>query len=90
MKQYIYPAVFFKEDYKFTVAFPDLNIFTDGDNLLETFLFAKSYLKEYIKYSLKYDMDIETPTALEKIKQRFNEQIIMFVDAIISNENDED
>lgn len=86
MKQYVYPAIFFKEDDKFTVAFPDLNIFTDGENLLETFLFAKSYLKEFIKYSLKYDMDIEAPTALEKLQQRFSDQIIMFIDAIVPSE----
>lgn len=83
MKQYVFPAVFFKEDEKYTVAFPDLNIFTDGDSLLETFLFAKSYLKEFVKYSLKYDMDIEQPTPLEKLKDRFGDQIIMFVDAIV-------
>ena len=86
MQQYIYPAVFFKEDDKYTVAFPDLNLFTDGDTLIETFLFAKSYLKEFLKYSIRYEMDIEKPTALEKLKNRFADEIIMFVDAVVDEQ----
>ena len=41
MKQFLFPAIFYKEDDKYIVLFPDLNITTEAETAEEAFLFAK-------------------------------------------------
>ncbi|MBE7082594.1 MAG: hypothetical protein E7378_02835 [Clostridiales bacterium] len=88
MEQYIFPAVFFQEDGEtdYTVVFPDLNIFTDGKNLVEAFLFAKDYLKVYCSYAKKYDMEISTPSKFVNVANRFPNAICMLVDAYVNEQ----
>ena len=85
MEQYIFPAVFFQEDGKtdYTVIFPDLNIFTEGKNLIEAFLLAKDYLRVYCSYAKKYDLEIPTPSKFISVLNRFPNAICMLVDALV-------
>lgn len=85
MEQFIFTAVFFQEEGEtdYTVAFPDLNIYTDGKTLVEAFLLAKDYLRVYCTYARKYDMEIETPSKFVDIAKRFPDNICMLVDALV-------
>lgn len=91
MEQYIFPAVFFQEEGEsdYTVAFPDLNIYTDGKNIVEAFLFAKDYLRVYCTYAKKYDMELDIPSKLVDVIQKFPNGICMLVDAIVDAEVEE-
>lgn len=85
MEQYIFPAVFFQEEGEdnYTVAFPDLNIYTEGSTLVEAFLFAKDYLKVYCTYAKKYELEITTPSKLTNVIAKFPKSICMLVDALV-------
>ena len=87
MKKYrfLYPAIFIKdEEGHYQVVFPDLDIYIDGDNLSQAYLYAKDLLRVYFTYALKYETDYAKPTQLEKIisKCKGNE-VVMYVDAYI-------
>ena len=85
MEQFIFPAVFFQEEdnTEYTVVFPDLNIHTEGKNLVEAFLFAKDYLRLFCSYARKYDIEIEQPSKYVDICKKFPNTICMRVDTII-------
>lgn len=83
--QFVYPAVFVQdEDGMYQVIFPDLNIYTDGKNLSEAYLYAKDLLKVYFSYALKYGSDYNKPTKAEKLIERCkNNETVMYIDAIV-------
>ena len=83
MKQFLFPAVFFEEDGKYVVLFPDLNITTEGDSIEEAYLFAKDSLKVYCTYIVKYELDIGTPTKFEKVCKDNPQKLVMLVDCFI-------
>ena len=87
MKKYrfLYPAIFIKdEDGEYQVIFPDLDVYTDGKNLSEAYLYAKDLLRVYFSYALKYETEYPKPTQLEKIASKCkNNEIVMYVDAYI-------
>ena len=84
--QFLYPAIFMKdeEDGSCQVVFPDLNIYTDGKNISEAYLYAKDLLKVYFSYALKYETEYNKPTKLETLfpKCKPNETV-MYIDAIV-------
>jgi len=59
--KYIYPAIFESEGEKYNIIFPDLDIFTFGDNLEDALYMAKDCLGGYI-FTLE-DMDLPLPIA---------------------------
>ena len=85
MEQFIFPALFLKQEdgQGYTAVFPDLSIQTEGDNLIEAFLFAKNYLKVYCSYARKFDMEIPSPSDFSKTQECFTSVVCMLVDAII-------
>lgn len=83
MVQYVYPAVFYVEDDNVTAVIPDLNIFTDGTSIEEAYLFIKDYLRVYCTYATKYDIDIESPSTIEAIKEKYAPNMVMIVDTIV-------
>ena len=87
MKQFLFPAIFIKEEDKYVAFFPDLNITTDGDTLEEAYLFAKDSLKVYCSYVVKFDLDLETPTKFEKIRNANSKDIVMLVDCFVMPNN---
>ncbi len=86
--QYIYPAIFIKdEDESCQVLFPDLNIYTDGKNLSEAYIYAKGLLKSFLTYALKYEIDFNKPTNIEKVMAKCKpNELAMYVDAIVDVE----
>ena len=83
MKQFIFPAVFFKDGDSVAVVFPDLNITTEGDSVEEAYLFAKDYLRVYCNYAIKFDLDIERPSKYEFVVDKFPTRTVMLIDALI-------
>lgn len=83
MKQFLFPAVFFKEDDKYIVLFPDLNITTEGDTVEEAFLFAKDSLKVYCSYVEKFDLEIDLPSTFESISAKNPKNLVMMIDCFV-------
>ena len=83
--QFLYPAIFVRdEDDSYQVFFPDLNIYTDGKNSCEAYMYAKGLLEVYFSYALKYEIEYKKPTDLEKfLPQCKDNELVMFVDAIV-------
>lgn len=88
MKQFLFPAIFYKEEDKFTVLFPDLNITTDGETIEEAYLFAKDSLKVYCSYVERFELEIENPSKFEKIQEENAKNIIMLVDCFVMPNKD--
>ena len=86
--QFLYPAIFIKdEDESCQVLFPDLNIYTDGKNMDEAYIYAKGLLKAYFSYALKYEIDYNKPTKIEDLLAKLKpNEIVMYVDAMIDVE----
>ena len=87
MKQFLFPAIFFKEDDKYTVLFPDLNITTDGDTVEEAFLFAKDSLKVYCSYVEKFELDIDMPSRFDEIQKKNPKNLVMLIDCFVMPNN---
>lgn len=84
MQQYVFPAVFIKnEDESFSVVVPDLNITTDGNTIEEAYLYIKDYLRIFCEYAVKMDEDILMPTKYETICERFKKNYVMLIDAVV-------
>ena len=84
MNQYIYPAIFFKDEDKFGAIFPDLDLCAEGKNLTEAYVMAKDMLRIFFNYVLKYDMDFNLPSTLQKIQEQAKkDEIVMYIDTII-------
>ncbi len=83
--QFLYPAIFMKDDDgSYQVIFPDLNIYTDGKNMSEAYIYAKDLLKVYFSYALKYDVEYNKPTKLENLVSKCKpNETIMYIDTII-------
>lgn len=85
---FLYPAIFIKdEEGEYQVIFPDLNIYTNGKNLEETYLCAKDLLFVYFSYAIKYETEFTKPSKFEEIVKKCKaNEIAMLVDADIKME----
>ena len=84
MQQYVFPAVFIRnEDESFSVVVPDLNITTDGNTFEEAYLYIKDNLRIFCEYEVKMDEDILMPTKYETICERFKKNYVMLIDAVV-------
>lgn len=84
MKNYIYPAIFIKDEEEklYRVLIPDLDLTTDGSFIEEAYLYAKEMLKAYFTYIEKYDLDFNLPTDFERVKNSSEEgDVVMLIDA---------
>ena len=86
--RFLYPAIFVKdEDGSCQAIFPDLNIYTNGKDVSEAFLYAKDLLYVYMSYAMKYDTEFNDPTKIEDIKPKCKiNEIAMYVDADVEVE----
>lgn len=83
MVQYVFPAVFYNEGDSVTAVIPDLNIFTDGTSIEEAYLFIKDYLRVYCTYAKKYDIEVDSPSTIEAIQEKYAPALVMIVDAVV-------
>lgn len=83
--QFLYPAIFIKdEDDSYQVIFPDLNIYTNGNNMTDAYIRAQELLRVYFSYATKYETECNAPTKVEALvpKCKTNE-VVMIVPANI-------
>ena len=61
MKQYIFPAVFYKgiDDEGFVVAFDDVDLFCTGTTVEEAYSMAKRMFTDFVKLSLEINGEVE-------------------------------
>ena len=65
---YVYPAIFYEEDGKISVLFPDLeNLATFGDNLADAMRMAGDACGLYLFTALRDGESLPTPSALSEI-----------------------
>ncbi len=85
MQQYVFPAIFIKEeDNSYTAFIPDLNLTSEGETIEEAYLYIQDYLSIYCSYVNKMNEEESLiPTKFEKIAENFNSKIVMLVDAFV-------
>jgi predicted RNase H-like HicB family nuclease len=84
LHQFVFPAVFIKEqDDSYTSTIPDLGLVTDGESIEKSFLFIKNFLQVYCEYAITLEEDILKPSKFEKIAEKYKNNIVMLVDAIV-------
>lgn len=86
MKQFVYPIVlYFDNDAScYTVAFHDLDIFTEGDTVEEAFLKAKEFLEAYLDCSVEFNETPEAATEYLKVAKESGENIVLLIEATLS------
>ncbi len=87
--QFIYPAVFVRdeEDSSYQVIFPDLNIYTHGENVTKAFMNAKDLLSVFFSYAVKYETDFNAPSKIQEMVSRCKKnEIIMLIDTVVEVE----
>ena len=74
MAQYIYPAIFTKEETGYSVQFPDIkNCFTDGDTLIEAMTNAEDALCLVLYTMEKHHDHIPAASSISDLKPGQNE-----------------
>ncbi len=83
MKQFVFPAIFYKKEDKYVVLFPDLNMATEGETMEEAYMFAKESLKVYCSYIQKYELELEQASKYEEICEKNPKDIVMLIDCFV-------
>ncbi|MBQ7452985.1 MAG: hypothetical protein IJS68_01815 [Clostridia bacterium] len=83
MKQFVYPAVCYKDDEFDTISLllPDVDIVASGATCEDAFISAKSYLKSYIDWSVKLEGDLPEATSFEDTVKLNPKRSVLLVDA---------
>ena len=83
MQQYIYPAILYQdnETKNYSVAFNDLDVFTEGNAVEDAFKSAKDFLKAYLRCSLMVYGEMDKPTSYIDVKNEHRDEIVLLVDA---------
>lgn len=89
MKQYVFPAVlhYFAEEDVYTAAFPDMNVYCEGDSVEDTFKKAKNFLQAYCLCSLRLGNPVEVPTTYLETVKKYPENIVLLVDCEVKEED---
>ena len=89
---FVYPAIVYDktEDEPFVIVVPDVNIVAEGDTLEDEVIDAKSQLKIYSQCVNKFDANLPKSTNFEDFKVKYPDNTMMFIDASIQNDEDDD
>lgn len=81
MEHFVYPAIFYfdKEYNNYAVAFPDVNIYTDGDTIEEAYKNAQKYLLSYIECCYELGQSPDKPSEYQTVVEDNKGQIVMLV-----------
>jgi|AntRauTorcE11897_2_1112592.scaffolds.fasta_scaffold00001_455 predicted RNase H-like HicB family nuclease len=87
MKQFVYPVTLYLDDETncYTVAFSDLDIYTEGDTVEEAFLKAKEFLKAYFECLDEFEETPDQASDYLKIAKNSAGNIVLLVDAVKSS-----
>ncbi len=87
--KYIYPAIFEAEGEQYNISFPDLDIFTCGDNLEDALYMAKDLLGGYL-YTLEEENEeipkASLPTEIKVSSTQFTQLIEVYMPPIRDEE----
>ncbi|MDD4211068.1 MAG: type II toxin-antitoxin system HicB family antitoxin [Clostridia bacterium] len=85
MKQFVYPIIlYFNEETNcYTVAFDDLDIYTEGDTVEEAFLKAKEFLEAYFECVVEFDETPEEASTYLATAKKNEGNIILLVNATL-------
>ena len=83
MKQFVFPAIFYKKEDKYVALFPDLNMATEGETMEDAYMFAKESLRVYCSYIEKYEIEIEEASKYEDVCKDNPKDIVMLIDCSI-------
>lgn len=88
MRQFVFPTVlyYFEEENVYTAAFPDMNVYCEGDTVEDTFTKAKNFLKAYCLCSIRLGNKIETPTSYLDTAKKYPDNIVLLVDCEVKDE----
>ncbi|MCK9574415.1 MAG: type II toxin-antitoxin system HicB family antitoxin [Clostridia bacterium] len=83
MKTYIYPAILYldEESKGYTIAFHDLQLFTEGDTVEESYERAREYLEIYSDCVLKYGGTMPDATKYLETAKKYKDNIVLLVDS---------
>ena len=83
MKTYIYPAVLYLDEKEqvYTIAFHDLQLFTEGESVEESYLRAKEYLGIYSECVLEHGDSMPDATKYKEATKKYKNHIVLLVDA---------
>ena len=89
MKQFVFPAVlyYYEEENVYTAAFPDMNVYCEGDTVEDTFIKAKNFLYAYCLCSQRVGNEIETPTKYLDVVKKYPKNIVLLIDCVIKDED---
>jgi predicted RNase H-like HicB family nuclease len=81
MAHFVYPAIFYYDsDYdNYAVAFPDVNIYTDGDTMEEAYVNAQEYLLSYLDCCEQLGTVPEQPSSFQKVVNDHKGENVMLV-----------
>lgn len=82
MKQFVYPVVLYLDEQTngYTVAFHDLDIYTEGDTVEEAFSKAKEFLEAYFECIVEFDETPEEASAYLQTAKKYEGNIVLLVD----------
>lgn len=83
MKQFIYPAICYKddEDESITLLLPDIDVISSGLTCEDAFISAKGHLKSFVEFSLKFGAAIDDATSFKDICAQNPKKDVLLVDA---------
>lgn len=87
--KYLYPAIFEEEGGKYNVSFPNLDIFTCGDDLEDALYMAKDCLGGYLYTLEEMNMDIPKSSLPNKIKVN-EDQFVQLIEVYMPLIRDEE
>ena len=83
MKQFIYPAVCYKddEDESITLLLPDIDVISSGATCEDAFISAKGHLKSFVEFSVKFGGAIDGATSFKDVCAQNPKKDVLLVDA---------
>ncbi len=83
MEHIVYPVVLYynKEEETYTVAFHDLDIYTEGETVEKAFLKAKDFLEAYCDCVVKFEEDFEKASDYVKVAKEHKSNIVLLVES---------
>ena len=91
MAHFVYPAIFYRDsEYdNFAVAFPDVNIYTDGDTMEEAYSNAQKFLLSYLDCCEQLGQIPETPSDFDDVvkETKSPNETVMLVSVDLKTKN---
>jgi predicted RNase H-like HicB family nuclease len=87
MKQFVYPIVLYFDDTTscYTVAFHDLDIYTEGDTVEEAFLKATEFLEAYFDCIVEFNETPEEASKYLSVFEKHKKDLVLLTKITLNN-----